>query len=142
MLIIPKDIYNIYREFVDIPTEGKHRPNLVVHIDDDDIYCLPITSSSPNDPPKHLNDLWKLHIDKWQSVPLSNESWVIINQLKVISKSSVTRDDYLGVLHEDDWNNVVLKSEEFEYYDSKEQRRKQKRSQNSSKRKNAIRNKT
>jgi hypothetical protein len=114
MLILPKDIYNIYREYDQDPTEGKKRPNLVIFVDEDDIYCLPITGTSPNDPPKHKDDFWKIGIEEWKQIPLTKESWILINQSKIVSREDIEKATYLGPLQEDDWNKVVKKTDEYE----------------------------
>ncbi|WP_339249125.1 type II toxin-antitoxin system PemK/MazF family toxin [Paenibacillus sp. FSL P2-0136] len=114
MLILPKDIYEIYREYEQDPTDGKFRPNLVVFVDEDDVYCLPITGSSPNDPPRHKGDYWKVGIEEWREIPLKKKSWIVINQAKIVDREDIENAKYIGPLQEDDWIKVIEKTEEYE----------------------------
>ncbi|MNL25921.1 PemK-like protein [compost metagenome] len=116
MLILPKDIYDIYREYEQDPSDGKYRPNLVIFADDDDIYCLPLTGTAPNDQSRHKDDFWKIEVDNWQNAQLKKKSWVIVSQLKIINKEVIEKANYIGPLHDDDWHKVVEKSAEYEQY--------------------------
>ncbi|MEK4289369.1 type II toxin-antitoxin system PemK/MazF family toxin [Paenibacillus sp. FSL P4-0502] len=119
MLILPKDIYNIYREYEQDPTDGKNRPNLVVFVDGDDVYCLPITGTSPNDPPKHKDDYWKVEIEDWEQIPLRKQSWILINQAKIVNREDIEKATYIGPLQEDDWYKVIEKTNEYEIHKQK-----------------------
>ncbi|WP_063565481.1 type II toxin-antitoxin system PemK/MazF family toxin [Paenibacillus sp. O199] len=116
MLILPKDIYEVYREYSDDPSEGKRRPNLVIYVDDDDVYCLPITGTSPNKPPRHKDDYWKLEIEGWKDSQLTKKSWLLVNQAKIINREDIEKTHYIGPLQDEDWERLLLKNEEYENY--------------------------
>lgn len=113
MLILPKDIYDIYREYKQDPTDGKFRPNLVIHVEGNDVYILPITGTSPNNPPKHKDDFWKIEIENWYNAQLQKPSWVMVSELKIVQREVIEKAKYVGPLHDDDWEKVVEKSEEY-----------------------------
>jgi hypothetical protein len=104
------DVYSLYREFKQDPTDGKKRPNLVIEYDEDseDVYILPLTRTAPKTPSRPY-DRWKVEIKEWRDAGLDQPSWVNVDELMVVSKTAISADDYRGYLMEDDRNTLFVK---------------------------------
>lgn len=107
----PGEIFWLAVDYEDVPDAFKIRPAIIVGEKDDNCLILVSTTSiPPNDPPKHF-DQYKIPILNWRRAGLPKPSWGLGFRLIELTiaelKSIVKNEDFIGRMHELDFNYLV-----------------------------------
>ena len=114
-----QEVWLAWVAFDDLPGEGKYRPVIVIHVDDEAILVLsvPVTSTAPRN-----CDEYDIEIFEWEKVPLEHKSTARISMTKLLQLKDFEKK--IGVLSDDDWENVTnLVMDYVEWHDIKSSNR-------------------
>lgn len=107
------DIFYFDVAYEDNPNVIKNRPVIIIDEDENNILLLISTTTKPRNTPLRSYDKHKVPIQNWRRTGLPKASWAKANYLIKLKRqdveSIVQQSDYIGRMHDEDFNNLIEK---------------------------------